>query len=85
MQQLIFPVFLAGIAFGCLLGFMLSLSSTGHSATVSDRAKAVEAGVGYYELNNKTGVVEFKYLNRDEYTAYIAAQLQQHMKGRIIQ
>lgn len=47
----------------------------GSAGVASEQAKAVQAGVGNYELDVKTGQVVFKYVNLQEYTNWVVQQV----------
>lgn len=44
------------------------------------RKEAAEAGVAYYELNQKTGEVEFHYVDIQRVIQQVAQQMQQRMQ-----
>lgn len=43
------------------------------------RKEAAEAGVAYYELNQKTGQIEFHYVDINRVIQQVAQQMQQRM------
>ncbi len=78
---------------GAVLSFMfIALPLLQHEeakrpeAVRAEQAKAVQAGVGNYELDPKTGQVVFKYVNLQEYTNWVVTQVRaQTPKGMPLQ
>lgn len=59
----------------------LDLNIVVAKAKETERQEAVKMGVGAYVLNHETGVIEFRYLNLEEYTNSLVRQLMPQLHG----